>query len=39
MRLTARGRWLLVYLPAFLLLEAAIIVGATLLWGPSIWSA
>lgn len=38
MRLTERGRWVLVYLPSFLLLEAGVIIGATLLWGPSIWA-
>lgn len=35
MRLTERGRWLLVYLPAFLALEAVIIGLAWLIWGPS----
>lgn len=37
-RLTERGRWVLVYLPAFLALEAAVIGGALLLWGPSIFN-
>lgn len=37
MRLTERGRWLLVYLPAFLLTEAAIIMGALALWGPEVF--
>lgn len=37
MKLTERGRWVLVYLPAFLLLEAGLIIGAVLLFGPDIF--
>jgi len=37
MRLTERGRWVLVYLPAFLLLEGAAIMGGWLLWGPEVF--
>ena len=36
-RLTERGRWVLVYLPAFLLLEAGLIIGAVLTFGPNIF--
>lgn len=37
MRLTERGRWVLVYLPAFLILEAALIMGGLALFGPDIF--
>ena len=37
-RLTRRGRWLLVYLPAFLLLEVTAIMGGCLLWGPEVFN-
>lgn len=37
MKLTERGRWLLVYVPSLLLMEAAVIWGAQALWGPTIF--
>jgi hypothetical protein len=33
MNLTERGRWVLVYLPAFAILEAGLIVGGFLAFG------